>query len=498
MELVLSKKKSLYAACKAYGIPQSTVRYRLSGKWTRKARKGPPTVLTGDEEQKLVQYLKTMEKKGFPVVKELLLHKVKTFFGTNSRPNPFTNNVPGRKWLEGFLRRHREITFRTPETVSSANSKVKEADIRGWFTNVASYLEEDNLMSAASDATRIYNGDETSFYLHPQTKAVLASRGNKNVYECEHADGHKNITVMFTFGAHGSVVPPVVVIPMQPLSVEVLQKFPGEWGISKSAKGWMDTANFMLYVRNVFYPHLQSKKVQFPVLYFVDGHSSHTTAEVADLCLDLGIVLIALYPNTTRITQPADVAIFKPLKSAWKTAVSEWRLENGGENILLKHFPDVLQKAMNKGIKTASVKNGFRVCGLFSFGPENVDYDKSTSENPNKPVAQETDKELSTFNSVEVNPELNEEKKGQDVIIEDSVIIPTSIIKTAIDCIGRERINSFSSGSVLSAGGEIIRQLYEMLLMPIDSQLLSSTTPEMTVSSDYISLQRIIQHLMRR
>ena len=93
MELVL--KKSLYAACKAYGIPQSTVRYRLSGKWTRKARKGPPTVLTGDEEQKLVQYLKTMEKKGFPVVKELLLHKVKTFFGTNSRPNPFTNNVPG-------------------------------------------------------------------------------------------------------------------------------------------------------------------------------------------------------------------------------------------------------------------------------------------------------------------------------------------------------------------------------------------------------------------
>ncbi|XP_055542907.1 uncharacterized protein LOC129728486 [Wyeomyia smithii] len=414
MELVLFKKKSLYAACKAYGISQSTVRYRLSGKWTRKARKGPPTVLTGDEEQKLVQYLRTMEKKGFPVVKELLLHKVKTFFGTNSRPNPFTNNAPGRKWLEGFLRRHREITFRTPETVSSASSKVKEADIHGWFTNVTSYLEENNLMSAASDATRIYNGDETSFYLHPQTKAVLDSRGNKNVYECEHADGHKNITVMFTFGADGSVVPPGFVLPMQRLSVEVLQKFPGEyWQV------W--------------------KKVQFPMLYFVDGHSSHTTAEVADLCLDLGIVLIALYPNTTRITQPADVAIFKLLKSAWKTAVSEWRLENGGKNLLLKHFPDVLQKAMNKGIKTASVKNGFRVCGLFPFGPENVDYDKcfakSTSENPNKPVAQETDKELSTFNAVEVNPELNEEKKGQDVIIKDVVISPTSIIKATIDCI---------------------------------------------------------------
>lgn len=99
MELVTSKQKSLYAACKAYGIPQSTVRYRLSGKWTTKVRKGPLTVLTDDEERKLVQYLVTMEKKGFPVVKELLLHKVKTFCDANSRPNPFTDNVPGKYFI---------------------------------------------------------------------------------------------------------------------------------------------------------------------------------------------------------------------------------------------------------------------------------------------------------------------------------------------------------------------------------------------------------------
>ncbi|XP_055536282.1 uncharacterized protein LOC129724971 [Wyeomyia smithii] len=259
MELVLSKKKSLYAACKAYGIPQSTVRYRLSGKWTRKARKRPPTVLTGDEEQKLVQYLKTMEKKGFPVVKELLLHKVKTFFGTNSRPNPFTNNVPGRKWLEGFLRRRREITFRTPETVSSASSKVKEADIRGWFTNVTSYLEEINLMSAASDATRIHNGDETSFYLHPQTKAVLASRGTKNVYECEHADGHKNNSNVDLRSRRISCTSRSCSSYAAPICGSIAE-VPRRVGIGKSAKGWMDTANFMLYIRNVFYPHLQRKK----------------------------------------------------------------------------------------------------------------------------------------------------------------------------------------------------------------------------------------------
>lgn len=95
MELVTSNKRTLYGACKAYGIPQSTVRYRLSEKWTTKVRKGPCTVLTEDEEKKLVQYLIDMGKKGFPLVKEMLLHKVKTFFDSNSRPNPFKNNVPG-------------------------------------------------------------------------------------------------------------------------------------------------------------------------------------------------------------------------------------------------------------------------------------------------------------------------------------------------------------------------------------------------------------------
>lgn len=95
MELVTTKRKTLYAACKAYGIPQSTVRYRLSGKWTTKVRKGPQTVLTVEEERKLVQYLATMQNKGFPVTKQLLLHKVKNFFETNLRPNPFKKNIPG-------------------------------------------------------------------------------------------------------------------------------------------------------------------------------------------------------------------------------------------------------------------------------------------------------------------------------------------------------------------------------------------------------------------
>lgn len=80
-----SGKKSMYGASKAFGIPVSSIRYRLSEKWTKKIRKGPPTVLLPEEEMKIIRWLKEMECKGFPVVKETLLHKVKMYLENSAK-----------------------------------------------------------------------------------------------------------------------------------------------------------------------------------------------------------------------------------------------------------------------------------------------------------------------------------------------------------------------------------------------------------------------------
>lgn len=286
----------------------------------------------------------------------------------------------GYKWLKGFLKRHPLISLRTPEKISSASAKVSEGDIRGWFSKISDYFKEHDLSHILCDPRRIFNGDETSFFLHPTTKAVLASKGNKNVYEVEHANSHQNITVLFTFGADGSVVPPDIILPLKRIRLDILRTFKPDWGVGKSEKGWMDVENFELYIRNVFHPFLLKNSVPLPVIYFVDGHSSHTAVSVADLCLSLGIILVALYPNTTRIIQPADVAIFKSLKYAWKTAVIDWRNENDEETLTLLHFGTVLLNAMNKGIKKESIINGFKVCGLSPFDVENVDFSKCVAK----------------------------------------------------------------------------------------------------------------------
>lgn len=287
------------------------------------------------------------------------------------------------------MARHPRLAMRTPESVTAASSRVSEPNIRKWFRDISSWFEAEGLESILSDPSRVYNGDETSFYLHPKTRAVLAEKGSRNVYEVERADGKQNITVMFSFSAAGEIIDPLVILPGQRIRKEIAQAFPPTWGLGQSERGWMTTHNFSEYIQKIFYPFLLKHGIQLPVVFFVDGHSSHVAIEVADLCQGLGIILIALYPNTTRITQPADVSIFKPLKDQWRKQLEVWRSEHPGEIFTVKQFGPTLKKTVDEGIEKDSIVNGFRVCGLYPFNADNVDYSKCLAENVNLPSSEE-------------------------------------------------------------------------------------------------------------
>lgn len=131
---------------------------------------------------------------------------------------------------------------------------------------------------------------------------------------------------MFTFYANGDLTPPMIILPYKRLPGDIATKVPEEWGIGLSDNGWMKAELFYDYINNVLHPYLLKKGQMFPIILFVDGHKTHLTLQVSELCTNLKIILIALYPNCTRILQPADVAAFFPLKCAWKQNVQHDRL----------------------------------------------------------------------------------------------------------------------------------------------------------------------------
>nr|CAI5865524.1 unnamed protein product [Callosobruchus analis] len=133
-----------------------------------------------------------------------------------------------------------------------------------------------------SDIRKVFNADETCFNIFPKTSTVFAPRGAKNVYEIEHASSNPTITVLFTFSA------------------------------------------------DVVFPGKRLKSEISPYCYL--SHLSNIT-------------LICLYPNATRIVQPA--------------VIEEYA-------------------------KSTTIRNGFKATGLYLFYTDAIDFSKCLSHTTRK------------------------------------------------------------------------------------------------------------------
>lgn len=125
---------------------------------------------------------------------------------------------------------------------------------------------------------------------------------------------------------------------------------------------------------NNFNSFLIRNNIPKPVVVFLDGHKSHLTLQLGKFCKDNGIILVALYPNSTHILQPLDVAVFSSLKSRWKTIVFEWRVNNNGEEINKKDVPRILDRILKEDNFKANATAGFKKTGLFPFDKNAPDY----------------------------------------------------------------------------------------------------------------------------
>lgn len=121
---------------------------------------------------------------------------------------------------------------------------------------------------------------------------------------------------------------------------------------------------------------LTKEEIQRPVLFLVDGNRSHMSLELSKFCDQNEIILYALPPNATHLLQPADVAVFKPLKEYWRQEVREWQTENENKVVTKADFCPIFHKVLQHPNMCTNMKNGFKACGLYPFNPGTVNYKK--------------------------------------------------------------------------------------------------------------------------
>lgn len=380
-------------ASKTYNIPRTTLRHKLAGRAPEGiGKRGPDCLLGCDLEERLCEWLKNCAKAGFPVNKDGLLFSVQKLsaelFTEIGDKGPYVDKLPGKTWYTNFMNRHPELSYKQAEYLNKARATVSEARIREWFRQTYDLLGED--VSVLNYPSRVWNMDESAFYLNPKGGCFLAEKG-KPVYGTSANSDKENITTLITVNASGDFAPPLTLYKFERIPKAYFEALPtNDWGIGKSKNGWMTAETFLQYFTNVFFPYLVKENYDFPIIVFLDGHSSHLSLELTTFCKKKRIVLVCLYPNSTHILQPLDVALFYPLKVKWKKEVSLWKLKNNGAEIKKPYIPALLHGIISKESFESTIKNGFRTCGLFPFNANNVDYSKCIK--PNTEVIQKPPK----------------------------------------------------------------------------------------------------------
>ena len=186
----------------------------------------------------------------------------------------------------------------------------------------------------------------------------------------------ENITVLVTGSAAGDLAPTFILFSGKSLPSNAAAMAPPDFQFGVSDNGWMTAKNFYEYMANCFEPWLTVKGIKRPVLFYLDGHSSHMTLNLSEFCSSHDIILVALYPNSTHLLQPLDVAFFIALKFQWEKTYKEHCKSSVTIGIQKYQFAPLLQKTLNLMDIKKTLKNGFVKCGLHPLDANAIDYNK--------------------------------------------------------------------------------------------------------------------------
>ncbi|OWR52064.1 Tigger transposable element-derived protein 1 [Danaus plexippus plexippus] len=224
--------------------------------------------------------------------------------------------MAGRYWLEFFLKRNLDLSFRKPEATSAARA----SGFNPVAVNKFYELLTDLIIKYKLTADKIFNVDETGITTVPKSlPRIVGTKGKKQVGLLTSAERGQLVTVVFCMGADGSYMPPLFIFPRKRMKEELMRNAPrGSW----------------LCVTKV------------------DGR-------------DHGVHILSFPPHCTHRLQPLDVGFMKPLSTYYTEAANNWLKMNGGKIITQFQIPELVNQAFQKTATLTTAYNSYENTGIW-------------------------------------------------------------------------------------------------------------------------------------
>jgi hypothetical protein len=337
-------------------IPYHTRYYRKRGRPSMKDKAQSQQYLTPPEEKALVAFILRMSAVRTPIRVKYI--PALAFCIASRRATKRPSEPPKKNWPQTFRRRHPQLKSKNnrPMPWERHDNSIYDKVVH-WFDVIKEELCRPDVL-----LENVYNMDETGIMLSMLGSVkVLVGKDDGRDYR---GTGTKRtmVTAIECVSASGEYLNPMI--------NWTTYSTPG-WFYALSETGYNDSFISLEWIKQVFDPQTRARADGKPRILICDGFGTHETLEILEFCFENNIILCRLPSHTSHKTQPCDVSVFGPLKTAYRDEV-ERRYRGGLTNVNKEHFTAIYSRARERGMTKKNILAGWAKTGLFLCNPSRV------------------------------------------------------------------------------------------------------------------------------
>ena len=174
---------SVYSAARQYRVPESTLRDRTRGNIAVDVKLGHGTLLSTEEEQKLVAHITYMADIGYGYNKSSIQYMARGYSASGKEPMGKKLEETGylsNCWFYGFMNRWPELKDVKPRKLAILVSRAKSASsgvLNNFYKELGTILTSNNLKDKPE---RIWNIDETGVSTEHSPPRIVCLNCNGN------------------------------------------------------------------------------------------------------------------------------------------------------------------------------------------------------------------------------------------------------------------------------------------------------------------------------
>lgn len=139
-----------------------------------------------------------------------------------------------------------------------------------------------------------------------------------------------------------------------------------------SDKGWTNNTLGFEWFKQVFVPYTKARQKGAYRMLILDGHKSHLTTEVIQLCISEKIILACLPAHTTHMLQPLDVSFFEPLAKNYRRDLTHTFRDLKAVAATKNDFLRIYLRTRIRTATESNIASAWLNTGLDPFNPQPV------------------------------------------------------------------------------------------------------------------------------